>query len=81
MDGEEWSHGVKQVPLELLSFQLHSHTSNPYLEYIYEALSLVKSVYAYQLLLDLRLTSSITSLVRENLYGRGLTQSTTSPLR
>ena len=33
---------IAQVPLELLSFCLHSHNSNPNLHYIYEALSLVK---------------------------------------
>lgn len=33
---------ITQVPLELLSFRLHSHTSNPYLCYIEDALSLVK---------------------------------------
>ncbi|KAI0357880.1 hypothetical protein OH77DRAFT_1311352 [Trametes cingulata] len=31
---------VNQVPLELLSLRLHSHTNNPHLGYIYEALSL-----------------------------------------
>ncbi|KAI9070369.1 hypothetical protein FKP32DRAFT_1558101 [Trametes sanguinea] len=31
---------VDQVPLELLSLRLHSHTNNPHLGYIYEALSL-----------------------------------------
>ncbi|KAL1939073.1 hypothetical protein VTO73DRAFT_10333 [Trametes versicolor] len=31
---------ITQVPLELLSLRLHSHMNNPYLGYIYEALSL-----------------------------------------
>ncbi|KAI0824533.1 hypothetical protein BC628DRAFT_1410930 [Trametes gibbosa] len=31
---------VTQVPLELLSLRLHSHTNNPHLGYVYEALSI-----------------------------------------
>ncbi|KAI0634001.1 hypothetical protein C8Q77DRAFT_1055648 [Trametes polyzona] len=31
---------ITQVPLELLSLRLHSHTNNPHLGYVYEALSL-----------------------------------------
>ena len=33
-----------QVSLDVLSLCLHSHTSNPYLSYIHEALSLARSV-------------------------------------
>ncbi|CDO78263.1 hypothetical protein BN946_scf184491.g8 [Trametes cinnabarina] len=36
----EQTEGPVQVPLDMLSLRLHSHTNNPYLGYIYEALSL-----------------------------------------
>lgn len=41
-DGRDEQSAPSQLPLELLSLRLHSHSSNPHLSYIYEALSLAK---------------------------------------
>ena len=72
--------GITQVPLELLSFRLHSHTSNPYLSYIYEALSLAKWV-PRPLLTALTVANSkprTRTIAHGSSFGRGLIPSTTS---
>ncbi|KAH9847010.1 hypothetical protein C2E23DRAFT_533661 [Lenzites betulinus] len=39
-DGPDNAGEVTQVPLQLLSLRLHSHTNNPHLGYVYKALSI-----------------------------------------